>query len=264
MALCVSLFFAQALLQFGINAKGSRTICAAIGILVHFAWLVSFFAMNVSSFHTFKVFYNNNASTTYRNNRNYESQLFIKYLIYMLCLPGILTITTISINLVRSDASDIGYGEFYCFISDFTFFLLTFISPACLIFLLNIVFFSLAFHKIRCTPKAHGTRERNNFFICLKLFTVVGIAWPLLIIDNVFGITWFSFIVAGINSLQGVFIFVAFVLNRQGVTALLLSILEKSRKRRKSGNINNSISGPISKTLKTDIEIQHNDALNIK
>jgi hypothetical protein len=80
----------------------------------------------------------------------------------------------------------------------------------------------------------------------------------------VFGITWFSFIVAGINSLQGVFIFVAFVLNRQGVTALLLSTWEKSRKQRKSGNISNSISGPISKTLKTDIEIKHKDALNIK
>jgi hypothetical protein len=255
MALCASLFFAQALLQFGINAKGIHTLCVAIGISVHLFWLISFFAMNVCSFHTFKVFFYDSSNNMQPNkSKHSKNNLFLKYAVYILCLPLCIVVVTIVTNLIMSQFSDIGYGKFYCFISDFTVFILTFITPACLIFLSNIVFFSLAFHKIRCTPKAHGSRERNNFFICLKLFTIVGIAWPLLIIDNVFGITWFSFIVAGVNSLQGMFIFVSFVLNKHVATLIASSVLKKPTSSTLSKDTNDSRS-----SLKTYTDVETSD-----
>ncbi|XP_045178889.2 uncharacterized protein LOC123538669 [Mercenaria mercenaria] len=221
MVLCISLFFSQALLQFGINATQNAALCVAIGISVHLSWLVSFCAMNICSFHTFKVFYYNRPAQNQSDN-----YLFLKYSLYIICFPIFLVLITIFASLLKSDASDIGYGKYYCFISDFYIFIFTFITPACLLFVSNIVFFSLAFHIIRSTPNVHGTRDRNHFYICLRLCTIVGIAWPLLIIDSSLGITWFSFIVAGVNALQGVFIFVSFVLNRR-VASIFVSIISQ-------------------------------------
>ncbi|XP_053385868.1 uncharacterized protein LOC128550604 [Mercenaria mercenaria] len=226
MSLCISLFFSQALLQFGINATQIAAVCVAIGISMHLSWLASFCAMNICSFHTFKVFCFNNFENRPANNKS-DTSLFLKYSLYMICLPLFLVLANISASLIKSDASDIGYGEYYCFISDFYIFIFTFITPASFILLSNIIFFSMAFHQIRSTPSVQHTQDRNNFYICLRLCTIVGIAWPLLIIDNSFGITWFSFIAAGVNALQGVFIFVSFVVNRR-VALMFLSTMTGS------------------------------------
>lgn len=178
--------------------------------------------MNVCSFHIYLTFCHNQFSV-----HHLKHNAFAKYLTYEIALPLLFVATTVFVSLLRSKGVDFGYGKFYCFISDFNLFLGTFLAPVCLIIISNIVFFSLAFHQIRTTPMVSGTRQRNNFFICLKLFTLIGITWPLMIVDNVIKTTWFSFIASGLNSLQGVFILFSFVINKNVAEMIRSSLVTK-------------------------------------
>ena len=212
MLLCLSLFCAQASLQFGLNGSSKSIACIITGIAIHYFWIALFCAMNICSFHMFRVFYFSDLSNQLPQNKTILS---IKYLLYFLLWPLVFVAVAVSINLFHSNLTTVGYGVNYCFISDFYIFVGTFLVPACLICLSNFIFFSLAFHKIRSTPDVQSNQDKNNFHIFLKLSILVGITWPLLIIDNILGISWFSFVAAGINSLQGVFVFISFILNKR-------------------------------------------------
>ncbi|XP_045178905.2 uncharacterized protein LOC123538682 [Mercenaria mercenaria] len=228
MLLCFSLFCSQSFLQFGINGTSKSMLCVFTGVCIHYFWTAFFCSMHICSFHMFKVFYFNDMLHQLPNT---GSRLFIKYLLYFIFFPSALVLITVVISILNWDTSFIGYGANYCFISDFYIFVGTFLTPACLIFLNNIIFFSLAFHKIRSSQNVRSTRDKSHFYIFLKLCTIVGITWPLLIVDNVLGVSWFSFLVSGINSLQGVFIFGSFVLNRR-VVHLYKSALTKTSVKR--------------------------------
>ncbi|XP_045164215.2 uncharacterized protein LOC123528518 [Mercenaria mercenaria] len=228
MLLCFSLFCSQTSLQFGINGARKTMLCVFTGVCIHYFWIASFCAMHICSFHMFKVFYFNDMLHQLPNN---DSRLFMKYLLYFILSPSALVLITVVISIFNLDTSFIGYGASYCFISDFYIFVGTFLTPACFIFLNNIIFFSLAFHKIRSSPDVQSTQDKSNLYIFLKLCTIVGIAWPLLIVDNVLDVSWLSFLVSGINSLQGVFIFGSFVLNRRVVHLYKSALTNTSVKR---------------------------------
>ncbi|XP_053383783.1 uncharacterized protein LOC123562453 [Mercenaria mercenaria] len=218
MILCVFLTMAQSLLQFGLSIK-SHLVCIAVGIGNHFFWVGTFCVMNVSSFHMFKIFYIGQLSQT-RTSKN----LFVKYFLYIIAIPGAFVSVVVAKTLTESKGTDIGYSKHHCFISDFNIFLCTFVAPAGLIFISNIVFFALVFYRIHSSPRVQSTRNRHDFFLYIKLCTLVGITWPLLILDNVIGISWFSFVVSGLNALQGVFIFYSYIINKR-VAAMFISLV---------------------------------------
>ncbi|XP_053373734.1 adhesion G protein-coupled receptor L1-like [Mercenaria mercenaria] len=221
MTLCIFLFCSQCFLQFGINLPNETKLCIAVGMCNHFCWLASFCVMNVCSFHMFKLFCVNNFTRSVASIQQQRS-LFLKYLSYIVCLPLILVLVTVSVNLARYE--NIGYGRHYCFISGFYIFIGTFLTPACLIFVSNIIFFSIAFHKIRSSPTVQSTQNRNNFFVCLRLCTIVGMTWPLIIVDNVVNLYWFSFFVYALNALQGCFIFFSFIVNKRVYSLFFSSV----------------------------------------
>lgn len=212
MLLCLTLFCAQGLLLFGLRATSNSAMCICIGIGIHYFWMAAFCAIHVCSFHMFKVFYFDALSN---ESLRHKRSLFLKYLLYVTFFPLVCVLVTVFSNSMNTHSVSAGYGGNICFISNFYIFIGTFLIPATLIFLNNIVFFILAFHSIRRSPNVPSNREKNNFCIFLRLCTIVGITWPLLILGNVVNIMWFSFVVASINALQGVYIFISFILNRR-------------------------------------------------
>ncbi|XP_045209056.2 uncharacterized protein LOC123560970 [Mercenaria mercenaria] len=219
MILCVFLSVAQSLLQFGLNIKAHLAVCIAVGIGNHFFWMGTFCVMNVASIHMFKIFY-----LGQRFQTNTSKNLFVRYFLYIIALPSIFVLVVVAKSLTESEGTDIGYSKHYCFISDFNIFICTFVAPAGLFFISNIVFLALAFYRIHSSPRVQSTRNRHDFFLYIKLCTLVGITWPLLIFDNVIGISWFSFIVSGLNALQGVFIFYSYIINKR-VAAMFISLV---------------------------------------
>ena len=213
MSLCASLFVAQGSLQFSSFILTHEIICVPFAMLTHYSWLATFCAMNVCSFHMYRVFYfkvmaSSEASVSFEHTR--------RYLLYTYSFPLLIVGLTTAIHLGLSKGSFTGYGKFACFLSDIYSVTFSFIVPAALIFVSNFGFFAVAFHAIRTSPRVGSNKkDRREFFVYLKLCTLTGVSWPLQIIDGFLPLTAFSFFVVFVNALQGLYIFVSYVCNER-------------------------------------------------
>lgn len=213
MSLCLSLFVAQGCLQFSSFIMTHESICVPFAILTHYSWLATFCAMNVCSFHMYRIFYNKRMVVS-KGLRQFEQTKY--YLIYTYTFPFAVVILNVAIHLGVSKGEFTGYGKYVCFLSDTLTIVLTFIVPAGLIFIANFVFFLLAFQAIRTSSRIACTvRDRREYFIYLKLCTLTGFSWPLQIIDSFFPLSAFSFVAVFINALQGFYIFSSYVCNER-------------------------------------------------
>ena len=208
MNLVFALFWAQLFLQFGLWRTGNQTVCVFLGIATHYFWLASFCAMNVCSYHMFKVFHN-----PMMVSRDINQRIGIFYSLYVFIAPFVFVSIFSLVISIESDLKDIGYGQNICFLSDHVYIVIMFISPACLIIVINAVFCSIAYWHIRSTSRLEGTADRNDFKIYLKLTTVTGTAWIFLFIDTLSPLSVFSFVATLAGALQGVYIFAAFICN---------------------------------------------------
>lgn len=205
-----NLFGAQLFTQFGLWQTGNRSRCILLGIITHYFWLGAFCSMNVCSFHMFRVF----TSPMY-SSRNQSKWVTLKYCIYVYVTPAFAILLYVLIKVSVDGSESLGYGDRVCFLSESVPTIVMFITPACLIIITNAIFFGFAYWNIRRTPHIQSNVERNDFQIYVKLFTVTGVAWPLLIIDALLPLSAFSFIATFANALQGVFIFAAFIFNKK-------------------------------------------------
>ena len=221
MILAFTLFWAQLFLQFGLWQKSIQPLCVFLGIAIHYFWLASFCAMNVCSYHMFKVFHN-----PMMVSRDINKKTQIYYSIYIFVAPVILISIFLVVISVKSDFTETGYGKTICFLSDYVNIVITFITPACLIILINAVFFSIAYWRIRSSPPIEGTVDRNDFKIYLKLTTITGTAWILVFIDTLSPLSVFSFVATVAGALQGVYIFAAFICNEK-VWSLYKGLFQK-------------------------------------
>ena len=210
MNLTITLFGAQIFTQFGLWLTEHEGRCIMFGIVSHYFWLCTFCAMNVCSFHMFKVF----TSVMY-TSQNQSKWVIVKYCLYVYVIPIFVILTYIVVKVFVDDSQHIGYGGSVCFLSDLIPIIAVLISPAVAIIIANFIFSFLAYMRIRCSPHVQSTLDRNDFKIYVKLLTVTGVAWPLIFIDSILPLTAFSFIATFANALQGVFIFCAFICNKK-------------------------------------------------
>ena len=212
MVLCLCMFCAQGTLQFGLSVKDKEEypLCKIMGISIHYLWLATFFSMNVCSFHMFRVFCSKAMSVPSLSKRR-----FSKYLMYVFGMPFVIVSTTFTVFFLSSSGTFTGYGDNRCFLTNIYGIICAFIIPSSLIFLTNIIFFIVTFHKIRTSPRIQSSGDKREFFVYLKLCTVVGITWPLQIVDAVLPLTMFSFFVVGLNASQGAFVCFSYVCNRR-------------------------------------------------
>lgn len=213
MSLIFSLFWAQLTLKFGIWQPTDSTFCPVFGVLIHFFWLSTFCSMNICSFHMYHVFSSNQLSLPTSSKRR-----LVAYFMYSYVSPLGVVIATVVIHLALSKGVSFGYGQSICFLRDTVTTIVAFICPCVVIYLTNIVFFVVTYASIRRSLNVSLTRttvERHHFLIYIRLWTLLGITWPLLIVDAMLELSVFSFIALSFNTLQGVFIFISFVCNKR-------------------------------------------------
>jgi hypothetical protein len=213
MSLIFSLFFAQLTLKFGIWQPTDMIFCPVVGIMIHFFWLATFCSMNICSFHMYRVFSSKSAFLFVVSRKT-----SVWYLLYTYLLPILVIVLTICIHLALSDGDDFGYGRTICFLTHYISIIISFICPCVFVFLLNILFFLktvFSMNRILSDPQLERSSERRDVFVYMRLSTLLGIAWPLLIVDAFFKMSVFSFIALTFNTLQGFFVFISFVCNKR-------------------------------------------------
>lgn len=224
MCLVFSLFFAQALLQFGLRQTKDPKICQVIGVFLHFFWLSTFGCMNICCYHMFRVL---GGSLSHQVGRDSDNKVLLYYICYTVGFPILIIGTNIAIMTGTSGGDIMGYGGKMCFLDNVISAALTFLLPLLFVCVSNTVFFSITLHKIRNAPKVQSNKEnRDEVIVYLKLFTLTGITWVLMIIDAFLPLSPFSFIVTILNGTQGVFIFMSYICNRR-VLYLYLSLLKR-------------------------------------
>ncbi|XP_060070339.1 uncharacterized protein LOC132550309 [Ylistrum balloti] len=232
MSLVFAMFFSQGLFQFGFEETSVPSLCLSIGVITHYFWLATFTCMNVCSFHMYSVFAVNTLTGRSSNTRK-QIALYLSYSygIPLVVVAGnIITSYCVSFSDdVISGVTDIGYGGGVCFISNNISFYATFLAPVVLICIINMFMFVRVAIKIKNTPKVESTKDhRLDFVIYIKLFTITGLTWILVIIDTFLPLSVFSFIVTILTGCQGLLIFFSFVWN-QRVFRLYRSLFCKTK-----------------------------------
>lgn len=215
MALVICLIIAQALFQFGANQASSVVLwaCEAIGVLIHFFWLMVLFWMNICCIHMCRVFAMGKITVTAR----LSTKSTVIYIVYTVASSVSFVLINVLVSLCHSDFQNIGYGGKLCYITDYKMTGYVFALPVGCVVVFNLAIFVLVVIKIWRTPavKSDTKHSRNLFAVYAKLSSLTGITW-------IFGFIYFfaevvvlEYIFILLNATQGVFIFVSFVCNRR-------------------------------------------------
>lgn len=150
MCLAASLLVADLLFLIGSTvAEHSIPACAVIGATKHFAYLASFFWMNVMAF---------DVSRTFRSSKprsaNHE-RTFIRYSLYAWCLPAIIVLIGIATEVISDEHNPYRprYGYGVCWLSQKKGLLIFFGLPIALLLIVNIVLFSLTARSLSKTAR---------------------------------------------------------------------------------------------------------------
>ncbi|XP_053407397.1 adhesion G protein-coupled receptor E5-like [Mercenaria mercenaria] len=212
MSLVFTLLLAQTLYLTGSfsDFKRNSTECLLFGILIHLAWLVALFWMNICTFHMFRVL----ARTKVMSQSSGTKRLVI-YHVYAQSMAAISVSINIGVSYFMS--GDFGYGTETCYISSQQMIIYTFGIPAAFVVLSNLFMFTFVIIKIKRSPSVQKNvqNERNDIIVFAKLSTITGATW-------VFGFLYMwtssaalSYMFIVLNASQGLFIMLAFVINKR-------------------------------------------------
>ena len=222
--LCIFLFLAQAVYQFG---AGQRSLpswaCAVVGAVCHFLWLTVMFSMNACSLHMFSIFKKHRKIPPRFSTHN-----TIRFLVYTVSMSILFVLVNLIISFtVRNDNSG-GYGGKVCYISSNLMQIITFVIPTATTLSINILLFSFVvfrISKIRFeTSQLHP--ERNYFLIYVRLSTLTGLTWIFGFVNLFFTLELLEYIFITLNASQGVFIMIAFVMNKRVFSVCCANDLE--------------------------------------
>ncbi|OWF39941.1 uncharacterized protein LOC110464396 [Mizuhopecten yessoensis] len=235
MSLVFAMFFAQLLFQCGFYITSAPTLCIVFGVLIHIFWLSTFGCMNVCSFHMYSVFAGDMMAGRL-SAWNWKRRISL-YILYSYGLSAAIVFINIIVVYLTSHDNNIGYGETRCFISNNVSFYLTFLAPVLIICFSNVYFFIKTAIQIKNSPKVDSTKERRNqYVIYVKLFSVTGITWILLVVDTLFPVSVFSFLVTIATACQGLFVLASFVLNRRVFSYYTVLVFGKKQRYTTSSN----------------------------
>ena len=244
--LCVCLFLAQSLYQFGAGQTSvSYWECSTIGAFSHFFWISVMFSMNSCSVQMFLIFKSSTKLTP-----KFSMKHTLKYVSYVVLASLVFVVINITVSVIKSGGNESGYGGNVCYISSYIMNVLTFILPTGCTVIVNIVLFTYVVCKIE-KASASSTKmnlERNYFGVYARLSTLTGLTWIfgfiLLFVQS--DVCEYLFII--FNASQGLFIMIAFILNKRVISlccgekgAIRTSIVTISSK--KSGSTGNTTYG---------------------
>jgi hypothetical protein len=210
MSLVLFMLLAQGLYtisSFG-NINTNSKLCFALGVALHFCWLLSIFWMNICTFHLFRVF----SKIRVLSNEAWL-KIFVGYHCFAIVLSFVFVTLNITLSLLLSGKS--GYGGSNCYISSQKMINYTFVFPTCFVVLTNIIMFVYVIIKIKSISSIprHLQNKRNDLNVFVKLSTITGVTWIFGIMYTWTNVIVFSYLFITLNASQGVFIMLAFVRN---------------------------------------------------
>ncbi|XP_055998836.1 G-protein coupled receptor Mth2-like [Ostrea edulis] len=213
-----SLFVAQLLhlvAPFIFEMK-NQSLCKALSIVTHFAFLAAFFWMNVMSFDIFFTF---STGLTNLGERETSSKRMRFYWLYAWLGAAIIVGSAASVEYTSDSSIKPGYGTGMCWISNSRGLLVFFLVPIAILLFSNFVFFLISAISIHMSSKkiSRILKRKNTckLLIYIKLSVVMGLTWC-------FGFSaaatnsqalWYLFIF--FNTLQGLFIATFFVCTKK-------------------------------------------------
>ena len=213
MALVLSLFFAQLfyLLGGGFEIK-AIWLCEAIGLLLHFFLVASFFWMGVCTFHMMMVF----VFIFKRSGSENTRIAFTRYAV----IANLAAATLVCINIIVSVTSGgpgFGYGGQPCYISDKIMILYSVAIPLGVVIICNFLMFMYVIIKVSRLPdvKKDTKHERRNIIIFAKLSTLTGLTWAFAYIYQWTEVEAFAYLFILTNASQGLFIMFSFIINKR-------------------------------------------------
>ncbi|XP_048760062.2 G-protein coupled receptor Mth2-like [Ostrea edulis] len=213
-----SLFVAQLLhlvAPFIFELK-NQSLCKALSIVTHFAFLAAFFWMNVMSFDICFIF-----STGFTNSgeRGSPSKRVLFYRFYAWLGAVIIVGSAASVEYTSDSSFKPGYGDGVCWISNSRGLMVFFLVPIAILLFSNSVFFLISAVSIHMSSKKTSRilKRKNTckLLIYTKLSVVMGLTWC-------FGFSaaatnsqalWYLFIF--FNTLQGFFIATFFLCTKK-------------------------------------------------
>jgi len=225
MHLIACLFFAQGFTKFGLWVTYVPTLCSVFGFVVHYVWLATFFSMSVSAFNVFRIFVMNPMSVP-----TFSYKLLLKYSCFTYLVPLLIVAATSGVALILSSGVDVGYGnQMMCFINSRLASIVAFLAPIALSFIFNLFFLIRTACRLDESARAMTTPERSYIVVYIKLFTALGLTWPLIILDASLDFSVFSYFALVFSSLQGLYIFLSFMCTRHVYSLICSSIVRKRK-----------------------------------
>ncbi|CAF1361747.1 unnamed protein product [Rotaria sordida] len=246
--LSISIFIGQLLFISTSDLIQYSSFCLISAILIHYFYLSSFFWLLIIAVHIHSTF---NCQIVQRKKINKDKYYLLIYNILVWCLTGIIILIACLIQFIKPESKfSPNYGYLFCSISKSNAMILFFLLPiGCLLLIIAILFIKtiLAIHhshriaQIAMASSSSSLSNHNNnnhIFIYIRLASLMGLQWTLLIIALIIQQTWSWIIFEIINSLPGVFICFGFLFSQRLWNNIKQRIMTKLISRRQSSRSN--------------------------
>ncbi|XP_073682310.1 adhesion G protein-coupled receptor L4 [Garra rufa] len=197
--LCCSLFMAQFIFLIGINKSAHKWFCSLIAGLLHYFFLAAFAWMCIEGIHLYLIV----VGVIY--NKGFLHRNF-----YMFGYGSPAVVVAISATL--------GYKYYgtsnVCWLSTENNFIWSFIGPACLIILVNLLAFAVILYKVfrHTAVKKPEISHYENIRSCARgaiaLLFVLGVTWTFGVMHILYETTLTAYLFTFANVFQGMFIFI--------------------------------------------------------
>ncbi|CAF1313338.1 unnamed protein product [Adineta ricciae] len=249
--LSISLFIGQITFISMSNLTGNYSLCFASAIFIHYFYLSSFFWLLIISLNICSTFHHQQTVQTTKSTK--INLHLIAYNVIVWCLTGIIILTACLIQFTHPQSSfSPAYASIFCSISRANAMIVFFLLPiGCILVAVAVLFIKTLLaiyrsHRIAkfannpATPSS--TRDTNMTFVYVRLASLMGIQWILLVIALAIGQTWSWVIFEIVNSLPGVFICFGFLFSKRVWKILKDKLSMKLIARRQSSRSNTTTS----------------------
>uniref|UniRef100_A0A665UXW1 Adhesion G protein-coupled receptor L4 n=1 Tax=Echeneis naucrates TaxID=173247 RepID=A0A665UXW1_ECHNA len=197
--LCCSLFMAEFIFLVGINMKTHKVFCSVIAGLLHYFFLAAFAWMCIEGIHLYLIV----VGVIY--NKGFLHRNF-----YIFGYGSPAVVVAISATLGSQY-----YGtDKMCWLSTENHFVWSFIGPACLIILVNLLAFGVIIYKVyrHTAVKKPEVSHYENIRSCARgaiaLLFVLGATWAFGVLHILHETTLTAYLFTITNAFQGMFIFI--------------------------------------------------------
>ena len=198
--LCLNFFFCKALkIYFQVNGLENlnEKVCYAVGVILHYSLITSFFIMTYIAGDILLVF--SNICSSWYTRVKKQNNIYLCWF-----LGGLYIAICVCLDLFTD--LDITYGSDrgICFLQPNYYLMMLFVIPVISLVSVNFILFLISIISIYCNmiDTANGI-QKEKVFIFAKIFSLMGVTWLIGLVPSIIQIPemWYLFIAT--NALQG-------------------------------------------------------------